>query len=91
MIRCLILVPSRAQDFPFNLDDATGRLALRYDEGSLRVSVEDMKSIQRKDIAPWLMAVPTLFDSKVRGQTCVVCMSAERSPGDHRHVVRFWY
>jgi hypothetical protein len=54
------------QDYPFSLDEGTGRLALQFDAAAQRVSPEDIKSIQREEVAPWLIALPVLFDKKVR-------------------------
>jgi hypothetical protein len=54
------------QDYPFSLDEATGRLALQFDATAQRVSPEDIKSIQREEVAPWLIALPALFDTTVR-------------------------
>ena len=53
------------QDFPFSLVPGTGQLALRFDETAMRIVSDDIKSVQRKDIAPWIMALPMLFDPKV--------------------------
>jgi hypothetical protein len=41
-------------------------LALQFDAAAQRVSPEDIKSIQREEVAPWLIALPALFDTKVR-------------------------
>jgi hypothetical protein len=48
------------------VDPSTGKLALKFEEDKMKVGSEDIKTIQRSEVAPWLMALPRLFDCKVR-------------------------
>ena len=53
------------QDFPFSLNPTDGRLTLQFDPHARLIGSENIQTITKRELVPWMVGLPQLFDTKV--------------------------
>ena len=74
LVRCYSKRKLSQQDHAFQLHPKSGRLLLsRFQPQESRVSVEEFQVVCKKQLLPWLVACPSMFNTSVsyKPSTCL--------------------